>query len=73
MKIESHDQDLRTTKTLFKTLKKQVGPSHAAGFLNALLDDASLYRGAQERGYAKWSKEERHIALLVPAQLYVGA
>lgn len=49
-------------KTVFKTLKKQVGPSQAASFLEALLDDASLYRAAQERGYAKWKKEERSIA-----------
>ncbi len=50
-------------KTLFKRLKKQIGSAgKASEFLDALLVDASLYRGAQEQGFWKWSKQERSLA-----------
>ena len=59
--------DYLPAKTLFKTLRKKVTANEASGFLDSLVEDASLYRSAQERGYAKWSKDERAIEAALTA------
>lgn len=59
--------DYLPAKTLFKTLKKRVIANEAAVFLDSLVEDASLYRSAQERGYAKWSKDEKAIEAALTA------
>lgn len=53
--------DYLPAKTLFKVLKKSVGPDEACPFLDSLLKDAALYRAIHEVSYGKWSKEERRI------------
>jgi hypothetical protein len=53
--------DYLPAKSLFKVLKKQVGVNDAPGFLEALLEDAALYRAIHEVGYGKWAKEEGRI------------
>ena len=54
--------DYLPAKTLFKTLKKRVAQTDAAPFLDALLEDAVLYRSIHEISYGKWSKQEKRIA-----------
>jgi uncharacterized protein with ParB-like and HNH nuclease domain len=46
---------------LFRVLRKQVTNSNAADFLNALIDDATLYRTIFEPRFRKWSKQELDI------------
>ena len=53
--------DYLPAKNLFKVLKKRVGVNDATGFLDALLEDAALYRAIHEVGYGKWAKEEGRI------------
>jgi len=53
--------DYLPAKNLFKVLKKRVGVNDAPGFLDALLEDAALYRAIHEVGYGKWAKEEGRI------------
>jgi hypothetical protein len=53
--------DYLPAKNLFKVLKKRVGVNDAPGFLEALLEDAALYRAIHEVGYGKWAKEEGRI------------
>lgn len=53
--------DYLPAKSLFKVLKKRVGVNDASGFLDALLEDASLYRAIHEMTYGKWAKEEGRI------------
>ena len=53
--------DYLPAKNLFKVLKKRVGVNDAPGFMDALLDDATLYRAIHEVGYGKWVKEEGRI------------
>lgn len=53
--------DYLPAKNLFKVLKKGVGVNDAPGFLDALLEDAALYRAIHEVGYGKWAKEEGRI------------
>jgi len=53
--------DYLAAKRLFKVLKRKVGKTEAKEFLDALLADASLYRGVHEMSFWKWSKEERRI------------
>ncbi len=53
--------DYLPAKNLFKVLKKSVGVNDAPGFLDALLEDAALYRSIHEVGYGKWAKEEGRI------------
>jgi uncharacterized protein with ParB-like and HNH nuclease domain len=54
--------DYLPAKTLFKILKKKIGPNQAQSFLDNLLQDAALYRGIHEIAYGKWAKEEKGIA-----------
>jgi len=53
--------DYLPAKNLFKVLKKIVGVNDAPGFLDALLEDAALYRAIHEVAYGKWTKEEGRI------------
>lgn len=53
--------DYLPAKNLFKVLKKRIGVNDAPGFLDALLEDAALYRALHEVGYGKWTKEEGRI------------
>lgn len=53
--------DYLPAKTLFKELKKRVGVNDAPGFLDAVLEDAALYRSIHEVAYGKWAKEEGRI------------
>jgi hypothetical protein len=59
--------DYLAAKRLFKVLKRRIGKDEAKGFLDALLTDASLYRGIHEMSYWKWSKEERRIVAALDA------
>jgi hypothetical protein len=51
--------DYLAAKRLFKVLKRQVGKNEARTFLDALVADASLYRAIHEKGYWKWTKQDR--------------
>lgn len=63
--------DYLAAKRLFKVLKRRVGKSDAKGFLDALVADASLYRAIHEKGFWKWSKQDRRIiAALEALQLF---
>jgi len=53
--------DYRSTKTLFKTLKRKIMKSETKSFLDALVSDASLYRMIHEVTFGKWSKEELRV------------
>lgn len=53
--------DYLPAKNLFKVLKKRITVSQASEFLDALLEDSTLYRSMNEPGYGKWAKEEKEI------------
>jgi len=53
--------DYLPLKGLFKVLKKTITSSEAPSFLDALLIEATLYRGIHEVQYAKWTKEDKRI------------
>lgn len=53
--------DYLAAKRLFKVLKRRIGKNDARGFLDSLLADASLYRAIHEKGFWKWSKQDRRI------------
>jgi uncharacterized protein with ParB-like and HNH nuclease domain len=53
--------DYLPAKNLFKILKKQILAEKASAFLDALLEDAVLYRSMNEPSYGKWAKEEKEI------------
>jgi uncharacterized protein with ParB-like and HNH nuclease domain len=53
--------DYLPAKNLFKILKKQISADKSSAFLDALLEDAVLYRSMNEPGYGRWAKEEKEI------------
>lgn len=53
--------DYLAAKRLFKVLKRRIGKNDARAFLDSLLTDASLYRAIHEKGFWKWSKQDRRI------------
>jgi hypothetical protein len=53
--------DYLAAKRLFKVLKRQIGKSEARTFLDDLVADASLYRATHEKGFWKWTKQDRRI------------
>ena len=53
--------DYLPAKSLFKVLKKRITADKSSEFLNALLDDAVLYRSMNEPAYGKWDKQEKEI------------
>ena len=48
-------------------LKRRIGKSEAKGFLDSLVADASLYRAIHEKGFWKWSKQDRQIVSALDA------
>ncbi|MFZ2640273.1 MAG: DUF262 domain-containing protein, partial [Verrucomicrobiia bacterium] len=63
--------DYLAAKRLFKLLKRRVGKNDARSFLDDLVADASLYRAIHEKGFWKWSKQDRRIiAALEALQLF---
>ena len=59
--------DYLAAKRLFKLLKRRIGKNDAKVFLDALVGDASLYRAIHERGFWKWSKQDRRIVAALDA------
>lgn len=53
--------DYLAAKRLFKLLKRRIGKDDSKAFLDALVGDAALYRAIHEKGFWKWSKQERRI------------
>jgi uncharacterized protein with ParB-like and HNH nuclease domain len=63
--------DYLAAKRLFSVLKRKVGKNDAKQFLDALVSDSSLYRGIHEKGFWKWTKQDRRIvAALGALQLF---
>lgn len=50
-----------TAKNLFKEFRKEITKSNAAKELQAMLDDAELYRAIHDPDYRKWDKQESEI------------
>lgn len=50
-----------TAKNLFKEFRKVVTKGNAAAELQAMLNDAELYRSIHEPEYGKWTKQESEI------------
>jgi uncharacterized protein with ParB-like and HNH nuclease domain len=59
--------DYLAAKRLFKVLKRRIGKNDAKEFLDSLLADASLYRAIHEKGFWKWSKQDRRITSALEA------
>lgn len=53
--------DYLPAKSLFKVIKKRITADQSSPFLDALLQDAALYRSMNEPSYGKWAKEEKEI------------
>jgi len=53
--------DYLPAKKLFKVLKKRITVNDAQNFLDALVEDSSLYRASYEVAYGKWDKQEKRI------------
>jgi len=50
-----------TAKNLFKEFRKVITKGNAAAELQAMLNDAELYRSIHEPEYGKWTKQESEI------------
>ena len=59
--------DYLPAKSLFKVLKKRITADQSSAFLDALLEDAVLYRSMNEPSYGKWAKEEKEIERVLSA------
>jgi uncharacterized protein with ParB-like and HNH nuclease domain len=59
--------DYLAAKRLFKVLKRRIQKNDAKEFLDSLLADASLYRAIHEKGFWKWSKQDRRIIFALEA------
>jgi hypothetical protein len=67
IKTKNPASDEVTAKTLFKVLKRRITADQASPFLDALVEDAALYRAMNEPEYGKWAKEEKEIARALSA------
>lgn len=50
-----------TAKNLFKRFRKVIGKANAGHELQAMLEDAELYRSIHDPDYRKWDKQESEI------------
>lgn len=59
--------DYLAAKKLFKVIKRRVVKAEVRDFLDSLVSDAALYRAIHEKGFWKWSKEDRRIVTALDA------
>jgi uncharacterized protein with ParB-like and HNH nuclease domain len=53
--------DYVTAKNLFKAFRKEITKQNVANELQAMFDDAELYRSIHDPDYRKWDKQESEI------------
>jgi hypothetical protein len=53
--------DFLPAKSVYKALSKKVDKTNAASELQAMVDDAELYRAMHDTEYGKWTKQESEI------------